>query len=269
MHGKKAWLTNLQQRFQQHLLTPEADLLIDVVATTPRVPRATRLQIYSNAYRERLVEAMDSDYHQLHVFLGDDAFTQLIYAYLKTHPSRQPLLRWFGAQLPEFLRQTQPYCRHAELAELAEFEWALCHAFDAAEGPVANLEQLRTLAPENLAGLTLSFHPSLQELSLHCKAPVVWQALNENPLAPPPSFEWPLEARTWLVWRQALRLMFRPAADDEAWAIGSFRSGQTFDQFCEGLCRWHVEDQVPQRGVTLLQQWLNEELVAGLTSTAA
>ena len=267
MAGESSLLRKLQQRFQQHLLVPQADQLEDVIAATPQVPRETRLQIYSNAYRERLVEAMDSDYHQLHVFLGDEVFTRLIYAYLQLHPSRQPSLRWFGEHLPEFLRQTRPYCDHPGLAELAEFEWALCHAFDAADAQVVDLDRLTALAPGAFAGLTLGFHPSLKELTLHCAAPSVWQALNEDPEAPPPPFGWPQEARIWLVWRQALRLMFRPAAEDEAWAMGSFRAGATFGDVCEGLCRWHAEGQVPERAVTLLQQWLNEQLVVTLSAS--
>ncbi len=262
-------LTKLQQRFQRHLLRPEADRLTDMIAATANVSRETRLHIYSNAYRERLVEALDSDYHQLHVFLGDEGFTRLIYTYLQAHPSRQPSLRWFGAQLPEFLRQNEPYCRHPELAELAEFEWALCHAFDAADAPALDLERLQAIAPEAFAGLTLGFHPSLKTLTLHCAAPAVWQALNEHPADPPPPFDWPLEAQVWLVWRQELRLMFRPAHDDEAWAIEGFRGGSTFADVCEGLCRWHAEDRVPQRAVALLQQWVSEQLIVSLGPTAS
>ncbi|MDZ4730877.1 MAG: DNA-binding domain-containing protein [Xanthomonadales bacterium] len=260
-------MTKLQQRFQQHLLEPDADALADVIVETPQVPRATRLHIYSNAYRERMVEALDSDYHQLHVFLGDEEFSRLIYAYLAAHPSRQPSLRWFGAHLPEFLHRTRPYSGHPELAELAEFEWALCHAFDTADAPLVDLAQLMKLAPEELAGLKLGFHSSLQELLLHCAAPTVWQALNENAEATPPPFNWKADPDAWLVWRQELRLMFRPAEADEAWALEAFRSGKAFGDVCEGLCQWHAEEQVPTRAVGLLQTWLNEQLVIKLQSS--
>jgi len=267
--GKKLPLTKLQQRFQQHLLLPEADALADMVATTPELSRAARLHIYSNAYRERMVEALDADYHQLHVFLGDDEYSRLIYAYLRAHPSKQPSLRRFGARLPQFLRQTRPYCLHPELAELADFEWALCHAFDAADADAIGLEELTALPPEQLAALRLDFHPSLKEATPHSEAPAVWQALNDNPSAPPPDFNWPQEARTWLVWRQELRLMFRPSAPDEAWALDAFRNRRTFGDVCEGLCRWHEDERVPQRAVALLQQWVNEQLVIALTTTVS
>jgi hypothetical protein len=58
MAGESSLLRKLQQRFQQHLLVPQADQLEDVIAATPQVPRETRLQIYSNAYRERLVAGL-------------------------------------------------------------------------------------------------------------------------------------------------------------------------------------------------------------------
>lgn len=260
-------LQELQHRFQSHLLTPEADPLADMIVETPKVSRATRLHIYSNGYRERFVEAMDADYHQLHVLLGDEAFTHLIYAYLRDHPSQQPALRWFGAHLPAFLRQTQPYNQHPELAELAEFEWALCHAFDAADARTIELAQLTAIPADDFAGLTLDFHPSLQSLTLHCAAPQVWQALSEKPLITPPHFGWLQQAQAWLVWRQELRLMFRPATHDEIWALQAFCKGQTFGDVSEGLCRWHEENEVPQRAVTLLQQWFSDRLVVALSTT--
>lgn len=263
-HRPSTRLTKLQQRFQQHVLVPEADKLTDMIAATPRVSRATRLQIYTEAYRLRLAGAMDSDYHQLHVFLGDEAYTSLMHAYIEAHPSRQPSLRWFGVQLPAFLRQTEPYCRHPELAELAEFEWALCHAFDAADAQAVSLAQLTAIAPEAFAGLTLGFHASLKVLSLHSVAPNVWEALNDRPEEAPPPFDWSTKARTWLVWRQELRMMFRPAEADESWALAAFQGGQTFGDVCAGLCRWHAEDRVPQRAVALLQQWLSEHLVVAV-----
>jgi len=258
-------LTKLQRRFQQHLLQPDVDSLADVIAETPKVPRATRLHIYTNAYRERMVEAMDADFHQLHVLLGDEAFSRVIQAYLAAHPSRHPSLRWFGAQLADFLRRTEPYAHHPELAELAEFEWALCHAFDAAGPTPLGLAQLAAISPAEFAGLRLEFHPTLQTLSLHSAAPVVWQTLNENPESTPPPFDWKVNPSAWLVWRQQLRLMFRPAAADEIWDLGAFRSGQNFGDICDGLCRWHPEERVPERSVTFLQQWLREELIVSFT----
>lgn len=265
-HRASHRLTKLQQRFQQHVLVPQSDQLADMIAATPRVSRATRLRIYTEAYRLRLAGAMDSDYHQLHVFSGDEAYTSLMHAYIQAYPSRQPSLRRFGEHLPAFLRQTEPYCLHPELAELAEFEWALCHAFDAADAQVVSLEQLTAIAPEAFAALTLGFHPSLKVLSLHCAAPQVWEALNDKPEEAPPPFDWSLEARTWLVWRQELRMMFRPAEPDECWALNAFQGGQTFGDVCEGLCRWHAEDRVPQRAVALLQRWLSEQLVVAIAT---
>lgn len=254
-------LTRLQLRFQQHVLHPDEDPLADLVLETPQVPRATRLHIYSNAYRERMIEAMDADFHQLHVLLGDEGFSTLIKAYLAAHPSRYPSVRWFGTELAHFLRHTPPYDQHPELAELAEFEWALCHAFDAANSNPLELAQLTAIAPEAFEGLKLGFHPSLQMLTLHSAAPVVWQALNQNPETTPPSFDWKGETSNWLVWRQELRLMFRPATVEETWALAAFRRDLGFGEVCEGLCRWYPEDQVPGRAVAFLQQWLNDELI--------
>lgn len=257
-------LAQLQHRFQGHLCNPAGDDLVDLVADGPRVPRSTRLYIYANAYRARLVEAMDADFGQLHVFLGDEQFERLIHAYLDAHPSRNPSLRWFGQDLPRFLREAEPYRQHPGLAELAEFEWALCHAFDASDVTPLDSARLAALAPEDWAGLRLAFHPTLRELPLGSNAPEIWQVLNENPQTTPPPFQWSAEPRCWLVWRQELRLMYRAAKEDEAHALARFRGGAGFADVCEALCRWHAEEEVPLRAVGLLQQWLSEGLITAI-----
>jgi hypothetical protein len=61
------------------------------------------LQAYRFAYRARLVEALQDNHPALHQALGDAAFTALTHAYLAEHPSSEPSIRWFGAQLADFM----------------------------------------------------------------------------------------------------------------------------------------------------------------------
>lgn len=257
-------LAELQQRFQRHLLDPTADALVDLVADTTQVPRTTRLFIYSNAYRVRLVEAMSADFGNLHRYLGDEEFDRLIRAYLNEYPSRYFTLRWFGSDLARFLRDTVPYCEHPDLAELAEFEWALCHAFDAADAPTAEVNTLATLPAECWSGLALQLHPSLRLLTLAGNAPGLWEAMNEE--CEPPAYVVLPSVQSWAVWRHDLRLLFRPLDADEAWALTVFQAGQTFADVCAELLEWHTEEAVPMRAVQLLQQWLGEGLIAGIVA---
>ena len=46
-----------------------------------------RFDIYVNAYRTRLIDALRANYPVLHRALGDDAFESLAQAYIAAHPS--------------------------------------------------------------------------------------------------------------------------------------------------------------------------------------
>jgi hypothetical protein len=256
----QAALDSLQRRFQQHLLDPASDALSDLVTESPSVSRATRLFIYSNAYRSRLVEAASVDFAGLHGYLGDDAFGQLILAYLDAHPSTHPSLRWFGQHLPAFLSKTAPYAAHRDLAELADFEWALCHAFDAADSPVMALADLRALDPAAWPQMKLGFHASANVIELFGNAPALWQALNDS--ASPPSYVCEPTTSSWLIWRSTLRLLFRQQSEAEAQVFRLFQHGGSFSEACVELEHWHAAEVVPIQAAKLLQQWLAEGLVA-------
>lgn len=252
-----AALRELQRQLQNYLLAPET-IPEGLIVETAAVPQRTRLGIYANAYRARIVEALGVDYRGLRSYLGDAAFERLALAYIAAHPSRQRSLRRVGAQLAEFIRATPPYDAHRDLHELAQFEWALCHAFDAADAMPLDSEMLAALPPERWAELALQFTPTLRTLTLHTNAPALWQALQND--APPPAVE-EGAAQTWLVWRRQLKLLFRTADAVEAIALRQFLRGISFGDVCASLADHLPADAVPARAVALLQQWLCDELV--------
>ena len=256
-----AVLKKIQTALQQYLLNPQCEP-DDLVVETARMKRSTRLGIYANAYRARMDEAMAADYKVLQIYLGDEAFETLIHAYIDAHPSQYFSMRWVGGKLCEFIQNTAPYCEHLDLYELAQFEWALCHAFDATDTVSLQVEVLAQLSPEQWPELTLQFSPSLQVLALYTNAPQLWQALNTE--QPPPAVSNDAIARTWLIWRQQLKLMFRPADRLEIIALEQFRAGETFAAVCAVLAKHLPEEQVPVRAVQLLQQWLQDELPVSL-----
>jgi hypothetical protein len=254
-------LAATQALVQRHLLDPDCDPG-NIIADTAKVPRATRLGIYANAYRARLVEAMSADFGALHSYLGDVDFERLIHAYLEVFPSRHFSLRPFGAQLSEFLRTTAPYAEHVELYELALFEWALCHAFDAADVPPLQAAALAAIAPDDWPALRLTFHPSLQCIELRGNITELWTALNSEQV--PPALQFAEETRSHLVWRNDLKLLFRLAEPAEVQALQQFCAGANFGDVCELLAQWYDDEEVPMRALGLLQQWLREGLVTGL-----
>lgn len=255
---KAPTLAAVQKLLQAHLLDP-AVAPGDLVAATAAVPGAVRLGIYANAYRVRLVEALAADFAVLHQYLGDAAFAELVQAYLQQFPSRHFSLRPLGQHLEGFLGSCSPYAEHAELRELACFEWALCNAFDAADADVIDGAALAQLAPEQWAQLRFGFHPSLQVIALNSNVPALWQALNAG--SAPPSLQFAATPVSWLVWRCELRLLFRPLDTAEADCLACCRSGGSFGDACVALAGHCADDEVPLRAVGLLQQWLRDGLV--------
>ena len=78
-------LRDLQTCFQRHVLHGDNDMLTQVSADT-RPNAAARLAIYANAYRLRLLEALDTDFSALHTLAGDALFEQIGRAYINAHP---------------------------------------------------------------------------------------------------------------------------------------------------------------------------------------
>ncbi len=258
-----AELLQIQRALQQHLLNPSTAsnaLTIEAaVLETENVSRTVRLNIYANAYRARIVEALSTDFHMLHAYLGDTGFTELVHSYIEQYPSRYFSLRGIGGELVTFLQTTEPYSAHIDLHELAQFEWALCHAFDAADTRCACSADFFTLQPEQWPELTLQFVPALRVLELHSNAPAIWKALKNEQA--PPAVAINSMPQHWLVWRRDLKLLFRPLDAIEKIAFEIFANGGAFADVCGALAETLPEEAVPQRVVALLQQWLSDALI--------
>ncbi|MGH8672481.1 MAG: HvfC/BufC family peptide modification chaperone, partial [Burkholderiales bacterium] len=158
-------LREIQQDFAAYLRS-NVDAVVGSITDSATVPAAQRLAIYHNAYRARLVEALQADFPALCAYLGDAQFEQLGHGFIDTHPSRHFSLRWFGARLADFLRANPPYREHPCLAELAQFEWAMTLCFDACDDPVVSVEQVAALPPDHWPDMRLLPHASLRRMDV-------------------------------------------------------------------------------------------------------
>lgn len=247
-----------QRAFQAHLETGDDAVAASIVGDA-RADADTRLEVYYQAYRLRLVEVLQNDFTGVHALLGDDAFRAMVLAYVAAHPSEHPSVRWFGRHLAEFLDRSG-HAEHAVLAEMARFEWSWAHAFDAADAAVAGLDAMAGIPAESWAGLRVQFHPSLQRQDLRYNVPALFDAATREAEAPAVAEE--ADAVPWILWRRELRVHWRSLEPDEAWALDAAADGQTFGHLCAGLCQWHAPDAVPLRGASLLRTWLEEGLIS-------
>jgi len=251
-------LAHLQSDFQSFLLRAAASLEAHVVGTE-RVGVATRLSIYAEAYRLRLIEALQSNYPVLAKLLGEADFETLGTEYVRAHDSPFFSIRYYGDRLAEFLARDPEYTSAPILAELARWEWAMTEVFDAADAAPIDCDALARVAPDAWAQLRFGWHPAVRRLDLVWNAPQIWKAVSADTARPEASLQ--SDPVQWLVWRQELSTYFRSLAPAEAALLDAARSGQSFGELCVLLCEYGEEQQASARAATFLREWLGSGLI--------
>ncbi|MGV6808371.1 MAG: HvfC/BufC N-terminal domain-containing protein [bacterium] len=274
-------LAQLQQQLLDYLLHNHPQIQQQLVQhPDEQSSPIARLDIYRNAYQIRLLEALTDNYPCLAALLGKEAFQQLGLAYLAAYPSHHYSVRYIGEQLSAYLSHTTSILSntthdiHHEypadfLAEMAQFEWQLRYAFDAADAPRLQLADLQAIPLAQWGTLVFRLHPSLVRLDLRWNTPALWQCLQANDGNTPNSANHILpnaiqydQPTAWRIWREANhRTFFRELAVDEAWALDAILQQQNFADICSGLCEWVDEQQAPHRAVEFILGWLNDGLM--------
>ncbi len=123
---------------RQHL---EVDDLESVITRSRSLDSASRLEIYVDAYYERLMECLREEFAATLSALGQELFDALVFGYLREHPSRSYTLNQLGASFPKYLRESRLHERAAPqgaattwgdfVVELTTFERLLRDVFDA------------------------------------------------------------------------------------------------------------------------------------------
>jgi hypothetical protein len=254
-------LRALQRDFQSALMTGATSINPQVVST-PEASAVQRLDIYVQACRLRLLDALETDYAKLAACVGDAQFEALGRAYISRYPSQHPSLRWLGRHMADFLAATPPWSGQPLLAEMAAFEWAQGEVFDAPDHAPLSPAAIAAIPAESWADLRLRAQPALRRLDLTWNVPSIWLALDTDRQPPAPrAGDVP---SGWLMWRQDLDIHWRSLSVDESWAIDAWRSGACFAELCEGLCEWIDTGQVAAHAATLLKGWISAGLVTAL-----
>jgi hypothetical protein len=152
----------MRKRNSAHQLMTE--VTSSFIAPNDRLTSFERLEIYNRQYWFRVMDALSEDFPGLQAILGAKRFRAMAKAYLTECPSRSFTLRNLGSRLslwlgshPEWL---QPNARLPR--DMTNLEWAHIEAFDAAELPTLNPEDLANEGP----ALRLVLQPSITLLEL-------------------------------------------------------------------------------------------------------
>lgn len=240
-------LSTVQQALQEFILGQQSgQTMAPLIAQRPGLAVDDRLSIYHNAYRVRLREALSESHDKTHAYLGDDLFEQVASQYIAAQPSFTPNLRWYGARFSAMLAQSFP--DHPVLAELAEFEWTLGLAFDAADQRELVLTDLASISQEAWENTGFACQDSVHFLSLHSNCVAIWLALGEEQT--PPEALWQETPQHWLVWRKHLQTHFRSLSSAELQALRALQAGQSFAAVCVAIAEQHPD------ATSRIGQWL-------------
>ncbi len=226
------------------------------------VPVATRLLIYQNAYRGRLIEALKLNYPVLRLVMGDEAFDVMALRFVDEHPSRRRSIRWFGEYLETFLRAAPDCLAHPALFDLARLEWALCLAFDAADTPVLAADALGHISADAWSELVFRLHPSVHLLELDWEIEPTLQALIDDETS---ETEAPVYSpHGSVVWRMGLGPRWRVLSIAELECLRAIEAGRNFAALCE-LSASHTDARSAASNIAqLLQGWVAGGLLAAI-----
>ncbi|MFK5985455.1 MAG: DNA-binding domain-containing protein [Pseudomonadota bacterium] len=255
-------LANTQQQFLAWLQQADEQIKAEISGESKQQINL-RLDIYSIAYRLRLMEALADTFPSLHTLVGDQRFAQLASDYIDDNPSQHFSLRYFGHQLSSWLENYPLTESFPILVEMTAFEWSLREAFDAADEMPLTTEELHSVPPEQWNNLVFTFHPSVQRINLLWNTPQLWKVIDENKeQIEIIKSDYPM---AWLIWRDSLKTWFRSMDVDEAWAVDQIKQGANFATICSGLTEWIDEQNAAQRAVGFIQSWLQQGVLCKLS----
>jgi hypothetical protein len=185
---------------RQHLDVPEGNLE-SVIRRSRALSAESRLEIYVDAYYERLLECLREEFPATRTAVGEELFDALAFGYLQHYPSRSYTLARLGASLARYLgearlhEQALPEGAPATWAdfviELAELERVQREVFDAPGSetlPPVNVEHLLAATAGDVANVRLATVPCLRLCAFAHPVHEYWLEVKreEPPLVPAP-----------------------------------------------------------------------------------
>lgn len=253
-----------QQEFMAQVLDDEHPL---PAGWTDR--HAAGMDIYRNAYRARLVDALRDTYERTAKWAGEDAFRQAAAHHLINRPPNSWTLDDAGDGFPETLREL--FTGDPEVAELGWLEWAMHRAFVAADAVPMVAEDLgklaATFAEEDWGNMQLTFLPGTDQRLVRHDVGALWRALaGEEDLAaedrPEVISAQPMHL---VVWREGVKPVFMQVSDAEGRALQMMRNGSTYGAMCAYLVESLGEEEAIAESGAMLGRWLHNGLIAAIT----
>lgn len=232
------------------LLARQAAFRDEIIAADDGVePSSIGMAIYRNAYRGRLLAALEASFERTRRWVGEAAFGAAACHFILAHPPRGWTLDDYGAAFP--LVCAELFADDAEVAELAWLEWHLQQAFGAPDlGEIDTGE----LAEADWAGLRFEMAAGFAARQVASNCGALWAALAEDDAQ---DLAVTGASGILLVWRAGLVPHWRIAEPDEYAVLARIAGGAAFGEVAA-----MVEPAVLG---AWLAQWLQEGMFAAAT----
>lgn len=255
-----AALAARQQEFMAHVLDDERALPGGWTAR-----HAAGMDIYRNAYRARLVDALRDTYERTATYVGEDTFRQAAAHHVITHPPHSWTLDAAGDGFPDTLAEL--FAEDPEVAELGWLEWAMHEAFVAADAkvldPASFGDATSLFQEEDWAAMRLTFLPDTVQRPVQHDTGKLWRAIHDEDGG---AVEYRLdEALALVVWRENLKPVFMQVDAAEGRAMGMMLSGASYGDMCAELVDMLGEEQAAAKAGAMLGRWLHNGLIADVS----
>lgn len=147
---------------------------------------ARRFAVYRNNVAAGLIDTLATAFPVVARLVGGAFFRAMAGAYVAAHKPETPVLMEYGATFPDFVARFDPARPLPYLADMARLERAWVEAFHAAEAEPVTMGVLTAFAPDAIASVTFTPHPSARLVRSIWPVGSIWSAHQDDtpPLAP-------------------------------------------------------------------------------------
>ena len=228
----------------------------EVVTALPTLGPEEQVAIYRHAWLSRLAGCLEEDFPGVRHAVGEVAFAALAREYLLACPPRSWNIARAGDRFAAFLGARVDLPHRGFLAELATLEWTVTGLLDREAPAPLDLDGLRSLPPETVAGARFLRSATAEVLDFSHPVNSYFQAVRDGgrPGIPSPGVTavavyrsgLPGEERVWRLdltppMRSLLRSLFAGATLEEATEACAGEPGADADAIAAGIGGWFRE----------------------------
>lgn len=258
--GDQPALARTQERF--------IELLLDESLPLPDGWNEQRFDIYRNAYRTRVIDALRDSYPRTVLWVGHAAFRRAAIHHVVLHPPTSWTLDAIGTGFPTTLEDL--FRDDPEVSELAWLEAAMHTCCVSADDQVVDTHaftaQTANFLDDDWAALKLQFIAGTQVEQVFHRVDHLWRHLGDR-YDTTQALTQPLpltQKKHCVVWRQGLRAVFAIIEDNEGGMLNMMLKDSSYGEACSALAELiGAEGAVSQAG-EMLGRWIHNGMVAGI-----